>query len=241
MKSLIPLILFLSTIVLLTVVLTNTQTIRLETTRSGEAPERDVGHFSMDAGSSLLTTVAAPNSKKRPTPAERLSLDHLAIDATAALVDDDFETAINNSRTLLIFDPQNYTALSVLGKSLFLTDRFKDAELVYQRQAVFYATDPIVFANLGYTQAQLGKYKQAVDSLQEALRLDPRSGEILLSMAGICIMDGQKERALNYLQMAGNRMGPRLLDALQQSIFDDVREDPAFHKIVRTLQEKKDE
>ncbi len=238
MKSLIPLILFLSTVVLLTVVLSNTQTIRLETTR-GEAQDPDIGHFSMDAGSSLLNIPSA-DQRKRPTPAERLSLDRLALDATAALVDEDYETAISNSRTLLIFDPQNYTALSVLGKSLFLMDRFKDAELVYQRQAVFYTTDPVVFANLGYTQAQLGKYKQALDGLQEALRLDPRSGDILLSMAGICIMDGQKERAMNYLQMAGNRMGPRLLDLLQQPIFDDVREDPAFLKIVRTLQEKKD-
>jgi len=235
MKSLIPLILFLSTIVLLTVFVTNTKTIRSETNRSQEMEKTDFDGLSLEIGRSLIKF--SPR-EKRPGPAERLSLDRLALDAAAALAEDDYDTAINNAKTILVFDTQNYTALSILGKSLFMTDRPKEAEMVFQRQSNFYRHDPIVFANLGYAQSQLGKYRQSLDSLQEALRLEPRAGDILLSMAGICVMDNQKLRAINYLQMAANRMGKKLLPSLDQAIFDSIRNEPGFEKIRQSLKDE---
>lgn len=234
MKSLIPLILFLSTVVLLTVFLTSTEAIRGETSRSSAGAERDdYDGLSLETGRSLIRF---SSGEKRPGPAERLSLDRLVLDAAAALAEDDYETAIGNARTILIFDPQNYTALSVLGKSLFVTDRMKEAEVVFLHQTQFYPNDPVAFVNLGYSRAQLGKYQAALDSLQEALRLEPRAGEVLLSMAGICVMDNQKTRAVNYLQMAANRMGKKLLQSLEQPIFDGIRGEPGFEKIVRSLE-----
>lgn len=236
MKSLIPLILFLSAVVLLTVFLTNTGIIRKETTRNRpRIQEADSGTLSLEVGHPSIHFSA---SEKRPSPAARLSLDQTALDAASALVEHDYETAINNARTILVFDPQNYTALAVLGKSLFILDRPKEAEQVFLRQAVFYPKDPIVFANLGHSQAQQGKYKPALDNLQEALRLEPRSGDILLSMAGICVMDNQPKRALDYLQMAANRLGKEILPSLDQPIFDDIRNEPGFIKTVQALSEK---
>ncbi len=236
MKSLIPLILFLSMIVLLTVFLTSTEAIRGETSRADkDVPEENYDRLSLDVGHSLARFSFG---EKRPGPAERLSLDRLTLDAAAALAGDDYETAIGNARTILVFDAKNYTALSVLGKSLFMTDRMKEAEMVFRHQTRFYPNDPVAFLNLGHTQAQQGKYREALDNLQETLRLEPLAGEVLLSMAGICVMDNQKIRAINYLQMAANRMGKELLPSLGQPIFDDIRNEPGFEKIVRALKKE---
>lgn len=235
-KSLIPLILFLSAIVLLTVFLTNTETIRSETIRGPELPfSEPTGSLKLDMSDPLNLVPSTTIS----TPSERLSLDKKIIDATAALASNNYEFAINTSKTILVFDPRNYTALSVLGKALYFTDQFKEAETVYTRQSQYYPNDPLVFSNLGYTQAQLKKYPQAIENLQNALRYEPRSGSILLSLAGIYAMNGEKNRALNSLQMSARRLGTDLLNAIEEPMLDNIRDEPEFKRIVNELQDRK--
>ncbi len=235
-KSLIPLILFLSAIVLFTVFLTNTETIRNETTRVSDLsyPET-TGSLKLDMSEPL----AVGRPTVAPTPSERLSLDKKIIDATAALASGDYEFAINNSRTILVFDPRNYTALSVLGKALYATNQFREAEMVYAWQSQYYPDDPVVLSNLGYSQAQLKKYPQAIESLQEAMRHEPRSGSILLSLAGIYAMNGEKDRALSSLQMAARRLGENLLNAVDEPMLDNIRDEPEFKRIIDELQARR--
>ena len=235
-RSLIPLILVLTTIVILTVILTNTGTVRREIARKHQADlpkPADRMPIRLQPDNSLNRYLI---ESKPVNPAERLALDKMTMNASAAMHLENYEAAIDFASTTLVFDPQNYTALSVLGKSLFVTNRFKEAEAVYMRQAFFYKKDPVVLSNLGYTYAQLRNYKAALEMLQNALRYDSESGQILLSMAGIYALDKQKNEALEYFYLASLKLGTKLLDAIDEPMFDNIREEPDFKNITKALE-----
>ena len=238
-KSLMPLILFLTAIVVLTVVLTHTRTVRRETIREQRndslMPRENIPIQlrQNDNQTTYLSNVATS------THAERFGLDKMTMNAAAALTADDYDSAVNFARTVLVFDPKNYTALSVLGKALFVTSRFKEAEDVFSQQASFYKRDPVVLSNLGYTQAQLRNYKTALETLQSALRYDPESGYLLLSMAGIYALDKQKTEALEYFYKASLKLDTKLLDAIDEPMLDGIREYPEFKRIVKVLELRK--
>lgn len=236
-KSLMPLILSLTAIVILTVVLTHTKTVRRETIR-----EQPID--SLVAVENAPIQLRQNETKYLPsvgvsTPGERFGLDKMTMNAAAALAADDYDSAINAARTVLVFDPRNYTALSVLGKALFVTNRFKEAEEIFLVQANFYKRDSVVLSNLGYTQAQLRNYKVALETLQNALRYDPESGYLLLSMAGIYAMDRQKTEALEYFYLASLKLGPKILNAIDEPMLDNIREEPDFKRIVKILEPRK--
>ncbi|MDD4180171.1 MAG: tetratricopeptide repeat protein [Victivallaceae bacterium] len=238
-KSLMPLIIFLTAIVVLTVVLTHTRTVRRETTREQRndslVPNENTP-IQLQQNENQTTYLS---SAVVSTPGQRFGLDKMTMNAAAALAADDYDSAINLSRTVLVFDPRNYTALSVLGKALFVTNRFEEAEEIFLQQSFFYKRDPVILSNLGYTQAQLQNYKVALETLQNALRYNPESGNLLLSMAGIYALDKQKNEALEYFYKASLKLDTKLLDAIDEPMLDGIREYPEFKRIVKVLELRK--
>ncbi|QSH40155.1 tetratricopeptide repeat protein [Lentisphaerota bacterium ZTH] len=225
-KSLLPLIIVLGIIVTATAVLVNIRDARTNAT----------GDFSSAPTSMSLSPYTqaqtVPLKFKKTDEEIRYQVNRIMLQAYNALERGDIDQAASQVKTILVFEPDNYDALSLLGRIYYIRHEFKSAESIYRRLMVINSKDPAVRNNLGQTLLKQQKYKQAVNELKAAFKFKPDSGIISVNLAGALSREGNSRLSLMYFQKAYKLMGDRILTVAHTPDLDPVRNKPAFRKII---------
>ncbi|HEY7884286.1 MAG TPA: tetratricopeptide repeat protein, partial [Cellvibrionaceae bacterium] len=109
----------------------------------------------------------------------------------------DIDSAEADLRLLLLYDPNNATALNALGYILAdKTDRYEEAYGYIERALEQQPDDPATIDSMGWVHFKLGNYNQALLYLRRAMDLYP-DHEIAAHLGEVLWITGEREQARN--------------------------------------------
>ena len=232
-KSLVPLIISLSGIVLLTAIIINFK------------PDRNVDSF--DGGKAAAgprRTIYLSNNGARPKPnvqpyrPKNFTLDaeasrKMLYQAYSQLDKGNVSDAEEKVKTVLVFEPDNAEALSLLGKIYYLQHKYNEAELVFRKQVKLNKKSASAYNNLGQVLLKQKRSASAVALLLKAQALDPKSGLIALNLSGAYSREGKKDEAIDSFKKAFKLLGSRIITVANHPDLDNVRNEKEFKEIMR--------
>jgi Flp pilus assembly protein TadD len=122
-------------------------------------------------------------------------------------------------------------ALYLWGEALRELERYFEAILPLERAAKAAPDDVRVRIALGWCYKRTGRLDLAIDSLEQALRVEPQIALLRYNLACYLSLAGQKRRSLRYLSQA-LVADPTFRElAESESDFDPVRADPEFQSL----------
>lgn len=163
---------------------------------------------------------------KEQTPALVLHL------AERDMENGNFAIAEDRLRTALIFHGRNVKMYALLGKVLFLREKYKEAEGVFRQQIYLDPENSVSMNNLSVALAKQKKYNEAIGTLHQLLKSDPDSALAILNIAGMYAVSGNKTEAINYFRKAYKLLGNRILFLAQDPNFVPLRQEKEFIKIM---------
>jgi Flp pilus assembly protein TadD len=244
-KSLTPLIIFLSLIVLLTIIVINFQTD--SSSRKSTAPENPPDHFNSIELHKLEKKGPAPilppleNTRSAGENIQPPNIERMLKDAIISYDKGNDVEAEDKIRTILIFDPSNYTALSLLGNILYKAAKYPEAEVVFRKQGSLKPEDPVIYNNLGSALAKQKRYDEAVTVSLKALELEPESPVTLINLAGIYSVSGEVSKALEYFRRAYDKIGEKIIPISFDRTLDNIRYEREFLEIIKDAEAKASE
>lgn len=236
-KNLIILLIALGIIVLLTVVVINTRIIKQ--TERGEAANLTIEEHS--APDPYNKTEKKPSNLRQPLRNDREKAEMLLLlnKAYTAMAEGNLPLAENHVKTVLIFEPDNYSALSLLGRIFYTTKNFSQAEAVFRRQSELNGSDAHVYNNLGQTMAKQNKFDEAIKSMNIAAGLDPESPFIALNLSGMYSVTGDKVKSIKYFKKAFERLGEQIVPISYDPTLNNIRDEPEFRQIIDGIATRK--
>ncbi len=226
-KSLVPLIVSFAVIILLTFIVIYS---KHEKAFDGEVKEDEVPM--------TLSTLTFKKTVKKQIPktsAKPYSPDTKGmLDKARLLLSEGKEAEAEEIlRTILIFEPDNTSVLSLLGGIFYYSQRYKDAELIFKKQINLYPEKASFYNQLGSVLAKQNRFSEAIEITEKALKLDPNSADSQINLAGMYSFKGEKDIANRHLLNAYKLIGYRILPFLLDPSFDSVRNTPEFQEIVQ--------
>jgi anaphase-promoting complex subunit 3 len=116
----------------------------------------------------------------------------------------DFDKAIACFRNAIRSDDRHYNAWYGLGAIYHRQEKYDLAEYHFERAASINPQSSVLRCNLGVSQFSNGKAYQALDTLAEAFRLDPRNPQARFQRATILSALNRPEEALSELEKVRN-------------------------------------
>jgi anaphase-promoting complex subunit 3 len=113
---------------------------------------------------------------------------------------EDFDKAMACFRQALRTDERHYNAWYGLGAIYHRQEKFDLAEYHFERAVSIHPSSSVLRCNLGMSQFANGKAYQALETLSEAFRLDPRNPQARFQRATIYSALHRPEEALAELQ-----------------------------------------
>ena len=228
-KSLLPLIIFLTAIVVLTAVLVNTRPKMRLGEKQGQV---------QDKASAINLSTQKREYTPVPVKHEEFSINaqtasRMLYQAYDKLEKGKIEEAADKVKTVLVFQPENIEALSLLGKIYYLQHNYKNAELIFRRQASLNKKSASAYNNLGQVLLKQNKYSQAVTQFRAAQKLDPKSGLIALNLSGAYSREGKKEESLKSFKEAFKLLGSKIIPVANHPALDNIRDEEQFKEILR--------
>ena len=228
-KSLLPLIVILTAIVVLTAVLVNTR------------PKMRLGNKQNQSGNKASAiNLSERKSEYVSTPVEQkeFAMDaqttsRMLYQAYNELEKGKIAEAADKVKTILVFQPENLEALSLLGKIYYLNHDYKRAELIFRRQAQLNKKSASAYNNLGQVLLKQNKYSQAVAQFRTARKLDPKSGLIALNLSGAYSREGKKKESLKSFKEAFKLLGSKIIPVSNHPALDSIRDEEQFKEILR--------
>ena len=227
-KSLVPLIISLSLVVLLTTLVVNT---RPEMRNQGTTDsEGDKPNISLNNNQEESTH---GSYKPRTNIMDRNAVLNMLVKAYTELHKGNIPEAEDKVRTVLIFQPENNEALSLLGKIYYLKHEYKKAEMIFRQQARINRKSAAAYNNLGQVLLKQNKCALAALQFQVAQGLDPGSGLIALNLSGAYSLQGKKQDSLKSFKRAFELLGPQIVIVANHSALDNIRHEQEFQDILR--------
>lgn len=168
---------------------------------------------------------------------DRESMELMVAQSLEHIENDEVEEAEDKVRTVLVFDPDNFDALTILGRILFADGKYRQAELVFRHQRLLEPDDATVLNNLGSSLARQDKLADALVFTARAWEKAPDCPEFILNYAGLLAMNGDKERAVTMLRKALEILGPAMTRLVKDKCFDPLRSHPGFKALEREAAE----
>ncbi|NOY74782.1 MAG: tetratricopeptide repeat protein [Kiritimatiellaeota bacterium] len=229
-KSLTPLIAVVAVVVILTIIIINIDTDVENASRYAQKTKEPKVELS-----SHLVKPEKFNSRiyrRGNNESFLLEVDKLLAVAQKFLASGHTDEAENELRTILVFQPNNLRALTLLGGILFYSHRYAEAELIFRRQVRIAPKNHQAYNRLGSVLAKQKKFKEAIDNASTAVGMKPESGEAQINLAGMYAAVGNKKLALKHLRKAIDLLGRAVLPLTEDSVFDQLRDLPEFQEIV---------
>ncbi len=227
-KSLAPLIISFAVIILLTFIIINTKpresAIELQT--NGTAPSMSLSNISK-----TQVRHKAPLTRKQRDSYIPESEKYLE-DAKNHLSTGKENEAEDVLRTLLIFEPDNAQALSLLAGIFYYSQRYAEAEIIFRRQVKLNPDNDAVYNHLGSALARQGKMKEAIKMTLKAAEINPKSSDAQINLSSIYASNGDTEAAIKHFLLAYQLIGYRILPFSYDPAYDKVRSSPEFQEII---------
>ena len=230
-KSLGPLILFLFIIILLTLWVVNIDVDKEKPLCPTEAMMSYHSSWTSMTKNGLANK-SVNKTKKNTNPVFKYDVNKELLIARRLLENNKPKEAEDKLRTLLVFDPENTQALSLLGGLLYYSGRYKEAEFIFKKESVLLPESALVYNSMASAQAKQHKYEDAISAGKKALVLEPNMPQIHLNLAGMYSISGKPEKAIAHLQKAFKAMGSSILPLINDSAFDNIRESSQFQLII---------
>ncbi|MDD5599278.1 MAG: tetratricopeptide repeat protein [Victivallaceae bacterium] len=229
-KSLVPLIISLSFIVLLTAIIVNTRPEMRNPIVTDSVPGQP-GVIKLNKIKPV--EIVQPEDKVRNEEMSDEKILNMLLQAYSELDNGKISEAENKVKTVLVFQPDNGEALSLLGKIYYLKHDYKRAEMIFSRQVNLNRKSATAYNNLGQVLLKQKKYDRAALRFQVAQELDPESGLIALNLAGAYSKLGKKEEALASFRKAFRILGPRVITVASHPALDNIRDEKEFKDILK--------
>ena len=226
-KSLTPLIAVLTLVVFLTIMVLNSTWLPSPSQPSRQESQDQEMRLRPSARSSIF---AREDETRRPQDSFQMS--KMLAEVKSLLAEGNEAGAENILRTILVFEPDNIKALSLLGGLLYYSGRYEEAEFIFRRQTQVQPSLYMAFRRLSSSQAKQGKLDVALDSGTLALTINPDSPEVNINLAGLYSLTGNKELAIQHFKKAYEKFGTTILVLASDTSFDNIRETPEFIGIV---------
>lgn len=228
-KSLAPLIVAFAVIILLTFIVVNS--------RPGYVEEQDSTNLSEKNFLSLpkrKTSGKIQDNSTRKVQSASFSPDITALveEAKKRLGEHDNNGAEDLLRTVIIFDPENSTALSLLGRIFFYSKRYDLAEEMLAKLLSMEPENETVMNQLGSVLAKKGKFEDAIKKCMKAVELHPDYAEAHINLSAIFSASGDNENSIKHFMAAYKLIGYGVLSYSVDPVFDKVRVFPEFQEIV---------
>ena len=232
-KSLVPLLVFLFCIVLLTAVIVST---RPEVQNPVLPVKSDKKHAIY---LSNIEIAKEPELRKRQQHIiDEKKVLNLLLQAYSELDKGKIDAAEDKVKTVLMFQHENYEALSLLGKIYYLKHEYGNAEKIFTKQIKVNAKSASAYNNLGQVLLKQEKYSRAVIQFKKALELDPESGLIALNLSGAYAQQGKKEEAITAFDKAFSLMGTSIINVANHPALDNIRDEKDFRVIMKRAYRK---
>lgn len=228
-KSLAPLIISFAVIILLTIIITNSKPAKdgiVETKIYELAPPMQLSPFSASPARKKKKDGAVGHYLSYPDSTEILEK------AKEMLSKGKEEEAENELRTLLIFDPDNFSALSLLGGIFYYSQRYAEAEMIFRRQIKIEPENSTVYNRIGSTLAKQQKMEEAIEMTAKAAELNPNSAEVHINLAGMYSVIKNADSAIKHMLITYQLIGYRILPFSYDPSFDNIRSTPEFQEII---------
>ena len=216
-NPLLPLIVLLMLVILLTLIISNLKPESDKYSIAGFEAKPEPVQFSLDTQVQKISP-AAPSSDR----------DHVIRNAVTNWKAGKIEEAESDFRTILVFDPDNYTALSYLGTIFYDQGKYKEAELLFRKSTERFPDQAFGFRNLGLTLFRLDRVEEAVFEMKRAAALAPMDMENVILLARLYAYIGDQNNAAVCLKRA-HQNGVDLTPFLREKVFQSlVKIHPGF-------------
>ena len=228
-NPLVPFIVFFALVILLTIVVTN----------SRSSHQQDVQEPKVERTGLTLSQVKNPILDQQPrteikkeAPQETPDIKKLLASAINDSDSGDTKSAEDKLRTLIVFDPGNVKAISLLGSIMFQQGNYQEAEFFFRMQAKVAPDDVSALNNLASALSRQCKYPEAIQSIEKVLEINPDSGAALLTLSGLNSLAGNTQEALENFKSAYAKMGERILPLSNDPNLNNIRDNPEFKDIL---------
>lgn len=223
-KSLTPLIIFLSLIIVLSIVFIN---ITNKYAEKDNAKKRNFYKFQLGK----LQKIANKNSFR----SEKSGIKDLKVKTNYMLNWAEFyismgenKKAENILRTLLIFEDENIRALENMATVCFLQKKHKETEFYLKKLIAESAekgeTGPLLYNDLSLIQAKNKKFAKALKNAKKAEKQNPHIPYLKLNIAGLYAEQNNMENAEKYIRRARYENNKKNVLKMYDPIFDEVRQ-----------------
>ena len=227
-KSLTPLIVIFSLIILATIIVGNFTSPVMQKEQGDTSKyavhlirEENKGELNSSRKIKLTENMLAPNRKKLFQQAQR----HYE--------KNELDKALSILQTITVFYPNDRDSLFLLAHVYYLKHRFGNAELIYQKLLKQSPNDPFIYNNLGSSLAKQHKLKEAIRVTKMGLKVAPDSTEGMLNLSGMFSVLGDKEESIKYFSKVYDLIGFDILSIANDPTLDNVREEPEFQHILK--------
>jgi len=124
-------------------------------------------------------------------------------------------------------------ALYLQGECLRALDQYGEALQPLSKAAAGSPHNIHVWLSLGWCYKRTGRLDMAIESLQEALAVEPNDALIHYNLACYWSLAKNKRQALSFLSRAIDLKDHYRTLVATESDFDPIRSDPAFQALVR--------
>ena len=229
-KSLTPLIAVFALIILLSMILLNSN---LLNHKSGAASSTRLAHEMVIRPETHNRPIASTSSLTQNENNDQLiNVGETFGQAKKYIAAGRTKDAEDLLRTILVFNPDHRQTLSLLGGILYYSNRYKDAEVIFRRQIKLDPNNSLAYNRLGAALAKQKKYKEAINSASISLGMSPDSGDAHINLAGMYSVVGDKKRAIDHFRKAFKLIGYAILPLSFDEAFDNIRQMPEFQSII---------
>jgi tetratricopeptide (TPR) repeat protein len=237
-KSLAPLIISFAVIILLTFIIINTKpresAIELQTNGSATT-------MSLNNISKAQPKYKTPSARKQKKQAARLPESEKFLEEAKGYLSAGRENEAEDTlRTLLVFEPDNPQALSLLAGIFYYSQRYSEAEIIFRRLVKLNPDNEPVYNHLGSALARQGKMKEAIEMTLNAVNINPKSPDAQINLSSMYATDGNTESSIKHFLLAYQLIGYRILTFSYDPAFDNVRSSPEFQEIISRAKKEMD-
>jgi Flp pilus assembly protein TadD len=124
-------------------------------------------------------------------------------------------------------------ALYLQGECLRALDQYREALQPLAKAAAGSPHNVHVWLSLGWCYKRTGRLDMAIESLQEALAVEPNDALVHYNLACYWSLAKNKRQALSFLSRAIDLKDHYRTLVATEPDFDPIRSDPAFQALVR--------